>query len=158
MSELGVALIAAGAALAGGAITGWYAHRAGRQQADAARHAGDRQADALLESVRIQADATLAAVRLQIEDAQHERRYARRRRCYGQFIDAVDAWAAGAGSGAEAERAFGAVAFEGPDEVTESAREIMRLVRGGRSAPARVDDAKARFTAAARTALERLGG
>ncbi|AEW95467.1 hypothetical protein SCATT_30960 [Streptantibioticus cattleyicolor NRRL 8057 = DSM 46488] len=52
MGEWGVALIAAGSALAGSLITGWFTGRAGSSQAAAARHAGDRQADALLDTVR----------------------------------------------------------------------------------------------------------
>ncbi|UGQ13984.1 hypothetical protein LO772_10485 [Yinghuangia sp. ASG 101] len=164
MGELGTALIAAGAALMGGTITGWFAHRAGRQQAAAARHAGDRQADALLESVRIQAEATLAAVRLQLDDGRDAQAYMQRRRCYGQFIEAVDAWGAdiaspgtAGGDRREAERAFGAVAFEGPAEVTERAREIMRFLRSGSSDFTRFDDAKAQFMEAAHRSLESRG-
>jgi hypothetical protein len=52
MNELWVALIAAGAAIAGGAVTGWFTRSAGVRQAEAARHAGDRQADALLHTVQ----------------------------------------------------------------------------------------------------------
>ncbi|MDX2705817.1 hypothetical protein PV350_23575 [Streptomyces sp. PA03-6a] len=56
MSELGIALIAAGSALAGGALTGWFTRSAGQRQAEAARHAGDRQADALLHTVQATLD------------------------------------------------------------------------------------------------------
>jgi hypothetical protein len=52
MGELGVALIAAGSAVAGSVVTGWFTRSAGQRQAAAAQHAGDRQADALLQTVR----------------------------------------------------------------------------------------------------------
>ncbi|MEU6672404.1 hypothetical protein [Streptomyces sp. NPDC046727] len=52
MGELGIALIAAGSALAGSIVTGWFTRSAGHRQAAAAQHAGDRQADALLQTVQ----------------------------------------------------------------------------------------------------------
>ncbi|MGW6459925.1 hypothetical protein ACWF94_29025 [Streptomyces sp. NPDC055078] len=56
MSQWGIALIAAGSAVAGGAVTGWFTRSAGHRQAEAARHAGDRQADALLATVQATLD------------------------------------------------------------------------------------------------------
>lgn len=160
MGEFGIAVLAAAAAVAGGVITGWFTHRAAERQADAARHAGDRQADAMLESVRIQAEATLDAVRLQLDSDRAERARAQRRRIYEQFVDAVDAWASGATAGggggadrAQAERAFGTLLFEGPDEVADRARDMLLMLRAGHADPTRLEQARSEFIAAARHAV-----
>ncbi|MER7467956.1 hypothetical protein [Streptomyces sp. NPDC097981] len=59
--EIAAALIAAGAAVAGGVVTGWFTWGAARRQADAAWAAGQRQADAAWAAGRRQADAAWAA-------------------------------------------------------------------------------------------------
>ncbi|WP_240656797.1 hypothetical protein, partial [Streptomyces sp. V2] len=116
MSEWGVALIAAGSAVAGSIVTGWYARGAGIRQAEAARHAGDRQADALLESVRI----TIRA------DAEQRAR-AERRRVYAEFLAAAEAriltertGRGGPEDEAQFQRALGLTVLEGPPPVAET--------------------------------------
>ncbi|MFF2655585.1 hypothetical protein [Streptomyces sp. NPDC058045] len=126
MSEWGVALVAAGAALAGSAVTGWYTRNAGLRQADAARHAGDRQADALLESVRM----TLWAER---EGRSQEAR----RRIYAQFLGAAEERVLAERTGraradtdpAALERALSEVVLEGPPEVADAARRVVDALR-----------------------------
>ncbi|NUP30658.1 MAG: hypothetical protein HOU01_02955 [Streptomycetaceae bacterium] len=148
MSELGLALIAAGSAVAGGAVTGWLSLRAGRGQADAARHAGDRQADAVITSVRM----TLA-------DQRETRAQEQRRKIYEQFLDATGLWATGVSaangidSRAAGERAFTSVLLEGPPDVVETAAEMLRMLRLGHADPTTFDQAKSRFVDAARVAL-----
>ncbi|MFI6005717.1 hypothetical protein ACIA98_35885 [Streptomyces sp. NPDC051366] len=56
MSEWGIALIAAGSAVAGSIATDWFALTPGRRQAVAAEHAGNRQADALVATVQATLD------------------------------------------------------------------------------------------------------
>ncbi|MFJ2114810.1 MULTISPECIES: hypothetical protein [unclassified Streptomyces] len=148
MSEWVTALIAAGSALAGGVVTGWYARSAGLRQAEAARHAGDRQADALLETVR-----------LSLEEQRTARGLDLRRQTYARFIEAGEAVVLSRGSGGGTvddalalRRAFGAVLLEGPAEVTDAARRFVESVRGSRP----LDDlerARTDFIAAARHAL-----
>jgi hypothetical protein len=79
MGELGVALIAAGSALAGSALTGWFTIAAGRRQAAAARYAGDEQARAVIDTVNRTLDEQRAA---RAQDA--------RRRVYSDFLTAFD--------------------------------------------------------------------
>ncbi|MFI6334150.1 hypothetical protein [Streptomyces sp. NPDC050535] len=79
MSELTIALVAAGSAVAGAAVGGWFARSAGLRQAEAAKHAGDRQADALLHTVQASLDEQRRA---RVED--------RRRTAYSEFLAAVE--------------------------------------------------------------------
>ncbi|WDM16526.1 hypothetical protein J3S85_36595 [Streptomyces lavenduligriseus] len=79
MGELGIALIAAGAALAGSALTGWFTIAAGRRQAAAARYAGDQQARAVIDTVNRTLDEQRAA---RVEEA--------RRQVYTQFLMAFN--------------------------------------------------------------------
>ncbi|MFI5999418.1 hypothetical protein ACIA98_03225 [Streptomyces sp. NPDC051366] len=65
--EIATALIAAGAAVAGGAVTGLFTWGAAKRQADAAWAAGGRQADAAWASGQRQADAAWEAGRSQAE-------------------------------------------------------------------------------------------
>ncbi|OPC79238.1 hypothetical protein B4N89_34830 [Embleya scabrispora] len=125
MSEWGIALLAAGSALAGGLITGWFARGAGMRQADAARHAGDRQADALLETVRTTLDEQRA-----------ERLMDARRQTYLRFLEAAETviLTRRTGSGGHddlpaLQRAYGAVQLEGPTEVTDAARAFVAELR-----------------------------
>ncbi|MEV8017533.1 hypothetical protein AB0O76_14555 [Streptomyces sp. NPDC086554] len=125
MSEWGVALVAAGAAIAGSVVTGWYGRAAGMRQAEAARHAGDRQAEALLASVRM----TLGA--------EAERRVSDlRRQTYAEFLAAAEsrllAERTGQGDGHDEAllyRALSAVALEGPTAVTEAAHRLIDSLR-----------------------------
>ncbi|MFJ8491278.1 hypothetical protein ACIRBZ_23435 [Streptomyces sp. NPDC094038] len=125
MSEWATTLIAAGAAIAGGIVTGWYTRSAGIRQAAAARHAGDRQADALLASVRMT---------LQGEAAQ--RALALRRQVYAEFLGAAEARILAERSGrgrADDEvllqRALGGVVLEGPIEVAAAAGRLVDCLR-----------------------------
>jgi hypothetical protein len=59
--ETVTALIAAGSALGGSALTGWFTWGAAKRQADAAWAAGQRQADAAWAAGKSQADAAWAA-------------------------------------------------------------------------------------------------
>ncbi|MFD9398355.1 hypothetical protein ACFWA4_05980 [Streptomyces sp. NPDC060011] len=78
MSEWGIALIAAGSAVAGSIVTGWYTRSAGLRQAEAAKHAGDRQADALLRTVQ---DTLVEQRRARLEES--------RRDTYVEFLKAA---------------------------------------------------------------------
>jgi hypothetical protein len=148
MSEWGIALIAAGSAVAGSIVTGWYSRSAGVKQAEAARHAGDRQADALLDTVRLTLREEAAVRALEV-----------RRQTYVQFLAAVEtAVAAGrtgrgdTGDGGDLQHALALVAMEGPQDVEAAARDMVRhLRRGGR--PDDIDDARRRFFTAVRAAL-----
>ncbi|MEU8958555.1 hypothetical protein AB0C93_30145 [Streptomyces sp. NPDC048518] len=148
MSEWGVALIAAGSAIGGSIVTGWYGRSAGLRQAEAARHAGDRQADALLESVR-----------LTIQSEQVQRALAQRRQIYGEFLGAAEARAlterTGRGSPddeALLRRALGAVVLEGPPEAATAARHLVHCLRR-HEAPDDVDRAKSVFVSVAQELL-----
>ncbi|MGW0731599.1 hypothetical protein [Streptomyces sp. NPDC002851] len=148
MTEWGVALIAAGAALAGSVVTGWFAMGAGGRQAEAARHAGDRQADAVLETVR----ATL-----------HEQRTTRvldlRRQTYVRFLEAAASAAStlrtGVADGPDQpslERSLQAVLLEGPAHVAEAARELADRLERSRPLDD-IEEAESAFLTAARQAL-----
>ena len=148
MEEWGIALIAAGSALAGSLITGWFTWIVGNRQAEAARHAGDRQADALLDTVR----ATLA-------DGRAVRVLDLRRQTYVRFLQAADvALAARRNPGKTAEdgqslpQALAAVELEGPEEVAQAAREFLASL-SGRVPVTEIERARDAFTRAARDAL-----
>ncbi|MEU6705766.1 hypothetical protein [Streptomyces wuyuanensis] len=108
MSEWGVALIAAGSAVAGSAVTGWFTRSAGRRQAEAARHAGERQADALLHTVQATLDEQR---RVRIED--------RRRRIYVDLLHATQCIVIDRvpHQSADVARHLTVVTLEGPPEV-----------------------------------------
>jgi hypothetical protein len=148
MSEWGIALIAAGSAVAGSLVTGWYSRGAGIEQAQAARHAGDRQADALLETVRATLAEQAAARVLDL-----------RRQTYVRFLDAAETLLAAGGSGAgrpqdaaEFQRALAAVTLEGPAEVARAAGEVSARMRR-HDRPDDIEGAKQDFVTMARDAL-----
>lgn len=148
MSEWIIALIAAGSALAGSLLTGWFTGLAGTRQAEAARHAGDRQADAVLETVR-----------MTVREQREARLLDLRRRAYLDFLAAAEAMAvtrrtgAGPADGRLAlERACAAVQLEGPDGVARAARELTGGLLGSRS-PDEIDRAREVYLDAAREAL-----
>lgn len=124
MSDWGIALIAAGSAIAGSVVTGWYARGAGIRQAAAARHAGDRQAEALLESVRM----TLRA-------ESHHREFALRRQTYAEFLGAAEGRILTERSGrgqaddAALQRALGGVLLEGPPDAAAAAQDLVDCLR-----------------------------
>ncbi|MET4922517.1 hypothetical protein P3L51_09180 [Streptomyces sp. PSRA5] len=149
MDEWGIALIAAGSALAGSLVTGWFARSAGMRQAEAAQHAGDRQADALLHTVR-----------LTLQEQRAVRLLDLRRQTYVAFLEAAEAatltsrTGIGPGSdGAALQRAFGAVALEGPADVARAAREVADRLRRDDS-PDDIERAKQTFISAAQAALD----
>ena len=125
MSDWGIALIAAGSAIAGSIVTGWYTRSAGIRQAAAARHAGDRQADALLESVRM----TLGA------ESGH-REFARRRQTYAEFLGSAElrilAERNGRGQADDdvlLQRALSGVLLEGPPDAAAAAQHLVDCLR-----------------------------
>ncbi|MFD3836861.1 hypothetical protein ACFWWC_11440 [Streptomyces sp. NPDC058642] len=110
MNDLEIALIAAGSALAGSIVTGWFTRSAGHRQADAARHAGNRQADALLHTVQ----ATL-------DEQRRSQAEERRRQAYVGLLQAAEKIALLGQRGAEERaallRASTLVSLEGPNAV-----------------------------------------
>ncbi|MGW5350242.1 hypothetical protein ACWERV_06915 [Streptomyces sp. NPDC004031] len=149
MGEWGTALIAAGSAVAGSIVTGWYARIAGGEQARAARHAGDRQAD-----------ATLEAVRLTLREQAAERALDVRRQAYVRFLDAAGTALAeerGGGTAAPGARpalhqALAAVELEGPAAAGAAASALADALRRHRP-PAELEAARQSFLTAARAAL-----
>lgn len=152
MSEWAIALIAAGSAIGGSVVTGWYTRGAGIKQAEAARHAGDRQADALLDTVR-----------MTLHEGADVRVLDLRRQTYVHFLEAAEAAIVanrtGIGSGispagdvANLQRALVGVTLEGPAEVSQAARELVDRLRR-HVPPDDVEHAKADFLAEARAAL-----
>ncbi|MCS0637489.1 hypothetical protein NX801_17820 [Streptomyces sp. LP05-1] len=147
MGEWGAALMAALAAVGGGAVTGWFTRSAGRRQADAARHAGDRQADALI-----------ATVRATLDDGRAARAAALRRQTYVEFLAAAGAAVLALRTGAAGtdraslQRALGAVLLEGPEEVAAAARELAARIEAGAPLDA-VEGARAALLTEARRAL-----
>ncbi|WP_329276961.1 hypothetical protein [Streptomyces sp. NBC_01451] len=146
MSEWGVALIAAGAAVAGGVVTGWFTRSAGLRQATAAQHAGDRQADALLHTVQ----ATL-------DEQKRARIDERRRQVYGNFLEFTErvAWLNNLELQVEPSmsRVMASLTLEGPASVEDPARQMLRFIieildaRRRQDVPAR-DEADAAFRTA----------
>ena len=78
MSEWGIALIAAGSAILGSAVTGYFAWKAGHRQAAAAEAAGQAQAAALISTVQ----ATL-------DEQRRARAVEHRRQVYADMLTAV---------------------------------------------------------------------
>jgi hypothetical protein len=148
MSEWATALIAAGSALTGSLITGWYSRTAGERQAEAARHAGDRQADAMLETVR-----------MTLEEERAVRLSDTRRQTYVRFLEAGETAILAQRTGdshpedrAALQRAYGGVQLEGPAAVALPARALMDALRGNR-APDDVERKRLEFVEAAREVL-----
>ncbi|MFI8769490.1 hypothetical protein ACIGN6_31925 [Streptomyces sp. NPDC053792] len=132
MSEWGIALIAAGSAIAGSIVTGFFAWKAGHRQAAAAEAAGHAQANALISTVQ----ATL-------DEQRRTRAIDQRRQVYVQLLDAgerlrnsVLASASASAATIEDVRAtLSMVVLEGPDPVVAAARAYADALdpRGGRS-------------------------
>ncbi|MGW8378378.1 hypothetical protein [Streptomyces sp. ODS28] len=135
MNDWATALIAAGSAIAGSVVTGWYTRSAGFRQAAAARHAGDRQADAVLESVRM----TLRA-------EADQRALALRRQTYADFLAAAEAKIrrGQADDDVALQRALGGVLLEGPAEATAAAQHLVDCLRRHKK-PDELKDAKLAF-------------
>ncbi|MCT7353050.1 hypothetical protein N4P33_12820 [Streptomyces sp. 15-116A] len=148
MTEWGVGLIAAGSALLGSLVTGWFTRSAGRRQAEAARHAGDRQADAVLDTVR-----------MTLEEQRATRLLDGRRQAYVRFLEAAEATAltlrTGEGQPADRSqlhRALAAVLLEGPPETACAAGELVTRLRGSYTVD-EVDEARRAFVEEAQKAL-----
>ncbi|MGW2509785.1 hypothetical protein ACWC0A_10200 [Streptomyces scopuliridis] len=153
MSEWGIALIAAGSALVGSLITGWFTRTASGRQAEAARHAGNRQADAVLDTVR----ATL-------EEQRAVRVLDLRRQTYVGFLECAEVVGLSRRTGHDQpgdrpalQRAFVAVLLEGPEDVSRAAQRLVDCLRGSPS-PDDLDHARSEFIDAARGALSLPGG
>ncbi|MEU6460252.1 hypothetical protein [Streptomyces sp. NPDC047065] len=127
MGELGIALIAAGSALGGSALTGLFTVAAGRRQAAAARYAGDEQARAVINTVNRTLDEQRAA---RVEAA--------RRQVYTQFLMAFNEAlhllqprnpGSARRSGLEkANTLHGLVDLEGPEDVRVAASAMMHVL------------------------------
>lgn len=101
MSELMTAAIAAGAAVLGSGVTGFFALRTGRAQAEAVLGAAQKQADAAFAAAQKQADGALFAAQRQADvqlevlreaHNQQETSAAKetRRKCYEDYLAAFD--------------------------------------------------------------------
>ncbi|MFD8613324.1 hypothetical protein [Streptomyces sp. NPDC059631] len=155
MGEWGIALIAAGSAIVGSVVTGWYSRSAGVRQAEAARHAGDRQAEALLESVR-----------MTLRGADGQRAVALRRQVYAEFLGAAEARlltersGRGGGGGGDhdlsLQRAYAGVVLEGPPEAAAAANGLLEGLRRHDSLD-ELHRAKSAFVEEARRAVAALG-
>ncbi|WP_224350527.1 hypothetical protein [Streptomyces olivaceus] len=162
MGDLEIALIAAGAALAGSALTGWFTVLAGNRQAAAAKHAGDKQADAVL-----------VTVQQTLDDQRAARQQDARRTAYATFLAAAELRADELGPGSRAvlagvrrqsqdmaadlDVALGLVELEGPSSVLAEAERVRELLRRGTGDPARQRadflGLRAQFISAAQGAL-----
>jgi hypothetical protein len=137
MSDWGIALIAAGSAIAGSVVTGWFtrstglrqaaaAQLAGEQQAAAARHAGEQQAEAVLKTVQQTLEAQVRAQQLEAK-----------REVYVAFLQAAqalvedrkrDRGALDEALLAEAQRTYQVLLLDGPDNVTAHAHFLMQAI------------------------------
>ncbi|WP_406448817.1 hypothetical protein OH768_00425 [Streptomyces sp. NBC_01622] len=127
MGDLGIALIAAGSALAGSGLTGLFTILAGRRQAAAAQYAGDKQAQAVLVTVQQTLDEQRVA---RLQDA--------RRNVYAAFVASAEqeanktsqgVFAQTSGNVMEVDIALSLIKLEGPPNVYDKARQA-RFVLG----------------------------
>lgn len=148
MSEWGIALIAAGSAILGSIVTGFFAWKAGHRQAAAAEAAGREQAAALISTVQ----ATL-------DEQRRAQTNERQRKAYAEFLVAGDACVE---SRDEEDKprllaAFGLVEIEGPTAATDRAAEYMSVIHGYVTVGSRelsdVFDARLAYVDAVRRAL-----
>ncbi|MET9725432.1 hypothetical protein [Streptomyces zaomyceticus] len=129
MSDWGIALIAAGSAILGSSVTGFFAWKAGHRQAAAAESAGQAQAAALISTVQ----ATL-------DEQQRARVDERRRMTYAAVLTAATDYHVSEDSqdGARLLSAISAVEVEGPPEVAACALSYGRAVTSEIGQPADV--------------------
>ncbi|MFE1024974.1 hypothetical protein ACFW5I_10465 [Streptomyces sp. NPDC058818] len=149
MSELWVAVIAAGSAVSGAAVGGWFARSAGLRQAEAAKHAGDRQADALLRTVESTLDEQRRA---RIEDW--------RRQAYVELVrlaQDVSRDRENRETNMELQKALSLVVIEGPSEVTLTAIAYVRAVRQWRESPVDPEPVSEAYTDYLNAVREALG-
>lgn len=152
-NDWAIALITAAAAIAGGAVTGWFGRSAGIRQAEAARLAGERQADAMLDTVR-----------MTLREQAGVRVLDLRRQTYVRFLDAAERalTAARTGTGGDAgaaalSAALAEVALEGPSEVYRAACAIVDGLRR-QARPDELEQIKEHFVDVARRALRPADG
>ncbi|MGW8602958.1 hypothetical protein ACWGLB_28915 [Streptomyces sp. NPDC055893] len=122
MSDWGIALIAAGAAILGSAVTGFFAWKAGHRQASAAEAAGQTQASALTSTVQ----ATLDEQR-KVHAAEQ------RRQTYAAMLAAATEMETNPHNhdpelATAAVQAYALLRLEGPPEVAEAAETYMHAV------------------------------
>jgi hypothetical protein len=148
MSGWEIALVAAGSAIAGGLVTGWFTRPGGKQ---ALLVAGDPQADALAK-----------AVQMAVREHRALQMFEVRRRTYMQFIQAAESvcWKRTTGGASPADRlalhqALAAVELEGPPDVADAAREIVDRSRKDQSLD-ELDDAKLNFISTAHGVLSTI--
>ncbi|MFJ7990360.1 hypothetical protein [Streptomyces sp. NPDC096351] len=112
MSEWGIALIAAGSAILGSIVTGFFAWKAGHRQAAAAEAAGREQAAALISTVQ----ATL-------DEQRHARADERRRQAYATLLTAAYDYQLSVDNSLNGQMlaAIDGVEIEGPEEVAQAA-------------------------------------
>ncbi|MFD9114839.1 hypothetical protein [Streptomyces bottropensis] len=152
MGDLQIALIAAGSALAGSALTGWFTILAGRRQAAAAQYAGDKQAEAVLLTVQQTLDEQRVA---RAEDA--------RRTAYAGFLASAEQKAGEQGPGGiftrrseavmELDIALSLVKLEGPDEVYSKAYRAYFSLNAENFTMGSYEAKRNEFIAAAQAAL-----
>jgi hypothetical protein len=144
MSDWGIALIAAGSAILGSAVTGFFAWKAGHRQAAAAEAAGQAQAAALISTVQ----ATL--------DEQRRARAAEQRRlAYANLLTVGFEYQVDPTSenGTRLLTAFGLVELEGPVDVMLAAKEYVTTANGQAANLDAVLASRDRYLGAARRAL-----
>ncbi|MFF5639632.1 hypothetical protein [Streptomyces sp. NPDC012825] len=113
-------MIAAGSAILGSAVAGFFAWRAGHRQAAAAEAAGQAQAGALI-----------ATVQVTLDEQRRAREDERRRKVYADLLIAGQAWQLGDSDGENKTlSAFHVVEMEGPDFVAEAALEYASAASG----------------------------
>ncbi|GHG15468.1 hypothetical protein GCM10018777_31520 [Streptomyces albogriseolus] len=141
-SELWVAVIAAGSAVAGAVAGGWFARSAGLHQAAATRD----------------------TVQATLDEQRQARTEERRRRVYSNFLalahDMSSNWG-DASAYASLQKAAAEVTIEGPNPVVRSCYEYLRCVREWAEDPARTDAlsiAHAEFIVVVRQELGTDGG
>ncbi|MFF6903540.1 hypothetical protein [Streptomyces hydrogenans] len=147
MSEWGIALIAAGSAVAGSITTGFFAWKAGHRQAAAAEAAGQAQAAALVSTVQ----ATL-------DEQRRARATDQRRQVYVEFLDAAQCCQINRteDTGSRLLRAESMVYVVGPEDVARASSEYcqLALVRSpSEQEKDAAEDARVAYIAAVRGAL-----
>lgn len=145
MSDWGIALIAAGAAILGSIVTGFFAWKAGHRQAAAAEAAGQAQAAALVSTVQ----ATL-------DEQRRIRAVEQRRQAYASLLTAGMEYQTdpNALNGRKLLAAYGLVEFEGPVTVVTIAREYVTTAHSSSTSDlSSVLAVRDRYLAAARRAL-----
>ncbi|MGW6521737.1 hypothetical protein [Streptomyces sp. NPDC054962] len=137
MSDWGVALIAAGSALAGSVVTGWFARSAGVRQAAAAELAGEQQAAAARHAGEQQAEAVVKTVQQTLEAQIRAQQLEAKRAVFVDFLQAAqslvedrrrDRGALDEALLTEAQRAYQVLLLDGPVNVAAQAHFLMQAI------------------------------